>query len=80
MVDNQRNINQKKSEYPDGCGTWSSDTGTTVKHSFSLSDQNDMVYLYTRDGIFNTRKSVKGKYVFEPCVPQPERVMVLYET
>ena len=74
MVKNKTNIErrskQQKSEFWDDCGTW---TASTSPKQFFIFRNGKLLSIFKRSGIYCTEKIVKGKHIYTPLMPQPDR-------
>ena len=80
LVDNTCNVerikNNKKCEFYDDCGILVSQKGNTTKSHYYI-DGDNLVYCEIKQGQYCVKKRCKGKTIWVPFEPQPERVVVL---
>lgn len=77
LLGNSRNKDKKQQNknqcFPDDCGVWNSDKGSTVNSYFSR-ENDEFKCIYLRNGQFCSKARAKGTYNWFPLSPQPTNV------
>lgn len=73
----EKRMEGKHSSFPDDCGPWKSEHGSSIK-SYYVSDPNGQLRsVYKRKDVFCARYKKMGKVLFTPINPQPSEGSVL---
>ena len=72
---NEENVRRRaaglKGVYDDDCGTWSTEDGKIVRHSYIALPDGVYKHLFLKDGVYTKEKYISGKRSYVALEPQP---------